>query len=262
MCTVTFIARKNGYALGMNRDEQLTRVKALPPTRQQINSRTALFPSEPGGGTWIGVNDTGVTFALINWYPVQARVSANAVSRGQLVRSALAANEVDSVDQILRGFPLERTNPFRLIGVFHDANQVIEWQWNLLSMHRVAHNWRTNVWISSGFDEAGAQESRRLVFARLIEQELVLDSRSLRTFHASHSPACGPYSVCMHRDDAATVSYSEIAVSRWSARMRYSTGPLCCNRIGRQQVLRLRSGVLRDSNRTSPSGVFSKFFQT
>ena len=125
MCTVTFIARKNGYALGMNRDEQFTRVKALPPKRQQIDGRAALFPSEPGGGTWIGVNDTGVTFALINWYSVQARVSANAVSRGQLVRSALEANEVDCVDQILRRFPLDRTNPFRLIGVFHDTNQVI-----------------------------------------------------------------------------------------------------------------------------------------
>src|SRR6185369_12035132 len=97
MCTVTFIARKNGYALGMNRDEKLTRVKALPPARHERHGRAALFPSEPGGGTWIGVNDMGVTFALINWYSVQARVSANAVSRGQLVRSALAANEVDSV---------------------------------------------------------------------------------------------------------------------------------------------------------------------
>ncbi len=239
MCTVTFIARKNGYAIGMNRDEKLTRVKALPPARQQINRRDALFPSEPGGGTWMGVNDTGVTVALINWYSVQSRVSANAVSRGQLVRSALEANEVDSVDQILKRSPLDRTNPFRLIGVFHDTNQVIEWQWNLSALHRVAHDWKTNVWISSGFDEAGAQESRRLVFNRLIEQGLVRNLRWLRAFHASHSPACGPYSVCMHRDDAATVSYSEIAVGRWSASMRYSPGPLCCNDGGLQQSLRL-----------------------
>src|SRR5882672_2422409 len=118
MCTVTFIARKNGYALGMNRDEQFARVKALPPSRQEIGGRTALFPSEPNGGTWIGVNDAGITFALINWYSVRVRVSANAVSRGQLVRSAMAANEADSVDRILKRFPLDRTNPFRLIGVF------------------------------------------------------------------------------------------------------------------------------------------------
>src|SRR5204863_8688457 len=123
MRTVTFIARKHSYALGMHRDEKLTRVQALPPARHELNGRAALFPSEPGGGTWIGVNDLGVTFALLNWYSVQARVSARAVSRGQLVRSALATNEADAVDKILKGFPLVRTNPFRLIGVFHDANQ-------------------------------------------------------------------------------------------------------------------------------------------
>src|SRR4051794_17043350 len=131
MCTVTFIARKDGYALGMNRDEQLARVKALPPSRQEINGRAALFPSEPNGATWIGVNDAGVSFALINWYSVKARVSSNAVSRGLVVRSTLAADKADSIDQCLMAFPLSQTNPFRLIGVFQDAKQVVEWQWDL-----------------------------------------------------------------------------------------------------------------------------------
>jgi uncharacterized protein with NRDE domain len=241
MCTVTFIARKNGYVLGMNRDEQLTRVKALPPMRQQINDRAALFPSEPGGGTWIGVNDAGVTIALINWYSVEERVSADPISRGQLARSAMAAIEADSADQILKRFPLERTNPFRLIGVFRDTKQVIEWQWNLSSVRRVAHDWKTNVWISSGFDETGAQVMRRQVFNGQIENGRANNSHWLRAFHASHSPACGPYSVCMHRKDAATVSYTEVAASRRGARMGYSPGPLCCNRVRLQKTLPFRS---------------------
>jgi uncharacterized protein with NRDE domain len=72
MCTVTFIARRNGYALGMNRDEKLTRPAGLPPRLTHLNGRTIIAPSEPSGGTWIGVNDTGATFALINWYSVRA----------------------------------------------------------------------------------------------------------------------------------------------------------------------------------------------
>ncbi len=68
MCTVSFIARKNGYALAMNRDERLTRVVGLPPPKKAINGLTIILPSEPGGGTWIAVNKSGVTFALINWY--------------------------------------------------------------------------------------------------------------------------------------------------------------------------------------------------
>jgi hypothetical protein len=49
----------------------------------------------------------------------------------------------------------------------------------------------------------------------------------LRRLHRSHRPEIGPYSICMHRDDAATVSYTEIVVSRGISRMRYESGPTC-----------------------------------
>jgi len=56
-----FLARRNGCALGVNRDEKLTRVAALPPSRLLLGGRTIVCPSEPNGGTWIGVNDAGAT---------------------------------------------------------------------------------------------------------------------------------------------------------------------------------------------------------
>ena len=49
----------------------------------------------------------------------------------------------------------------------------------------------------------------------------------LRRLHRSHAPACGPFSTCMHRTDAATVSYAEISVSIGLATMRHSPGSLC-----------------------------------
>ena len=87
MCTVTFSPRRRGYALAMNRDEKLTRVAGLPPAEKIIQGRAVLAPSEPGGGTWLALNDSGVTFALINWYAITARVRARSASRGQVVRS-------------------------------------------------------------------------------------------------------------------------------------------------------------------------------
>ena len=91
MCTVTFIVRRRGYCLGMNRDEKLTRPIALPPLKATVDGRTVLAPSEPGGGTWIAANDHGTTLALINWYSITARVDGKAVSRGEDVNSASAA---------------------------------------------------------------------------------------------------------------------------------------------------------------------------
>src|ERR1041385_4155686 len=51
MCTVTFIGRKKGYCLGMNRDEKRTRIAGLPPGMKRVNGHAVICPSEPGGGT-------------------------------------------------------------------------------------------------------------------------------------------------------------------------------------------------------------------
>src|SRR5260370_152456 len=114
MCTITFVARRAGYALGMNRDEKLTRVAALPPSRLRVGGRTILCPSEPNRGTWIGVNDAGATLALINWCSIRERVAGRPVSRGEVVKPVLTADSAVRVDAALAELPLDRVNPFRL----------------------------------------------------------------------------------------------------------------------------------------------------
>ena len=228
MCTVTLIARRHGYALGMNRDEKLTRVAGLPPVRQRLGSRDVLFPSEPNGGTWIGVNDTGATLALINWYSITARVAAETMSRGEVVKCALPSDSSALVDAALAELPLARLNPFRLIGVFPTHKTVVEWCWNLERLERLEHAWRTNTWISSGFDEQGAQQTRGKAFRAALRQKSAGTIDWLDRLHHSHGTERGPYSHCMHRDDAATVSYTEITVSRQTSTMRYVPGAPCC----------------------------------
>ena len=228
MCTVTLIARRHGYALGMNRDEKLTRVPGLPPTRQHLGSRDVLFPSEPNGGTWIGVNDNGATFALINWYSITARVAGQTISRGEVVKCALPSDSSALVDAALAELPLARLNPFRLIGVFPASRAVVEWRWNLKQLEHIQHPWQTNTWISSGFDEPGAQQTRGKTFGEALRQTSVGSTDWLRRLHRSHGSECGPYSHCMHRADAATVSYTEITVSSQMARMRYVPNTPCC----------------------------------
>lgn len=228
MCTVIFMAQREGYALGMNRDEKLTRVTAHPPAVHRLSRRRALFPFEPGGGTWAGVNDGGVTLALINWYSIPERVSKNALSRGSVVRAALDSGTAAEVMHCLSHLPLKRTNPFRLIGVFPQDRTVIEWRWNLAELRSVAHVWRTHIWISSGFDEAGAQKARRAAFDKA-NNGAPQNLSWLRALHACHDPAPGPYSICMHRSDAASVSYSEVKIYSSMARFAYRPLAPCKN---------------------------------
>ena len=228
MCTVTFIAGRNGYALGMNRDEKRSRAIALPPARHRLGNRDALYPSEPIGGTWIGVNDLGVAFALLNWYSVAARVAGHTVSRGQVVKVALSSASADLDDAAFDGLPLANVNPFRLMGVFPACRTVVEWRWNLNQFSLQSHPWHTNTWISSGFDEPGAQQTRGKSFKEALRQPSAGMASWLRRLHRSHCPERGPYSTCVHREDAATVSYTEVIVSRPAATMRYTPGAPCC----------------------------------
>jgi hypothetical protein len=227
MCTVTFIARQRGYCLGMNRDEKLTRATGLPPKRKTLNGRAVVCPSEPGGGTWIALNDGGTTFALINWYSITARVLGKAVSRGEIINSMSAAISSTVADAALHGLPLNRINPFRLIGIYPVTGEVVEWRWNLKKLVRKGHRWRTQQWISSGFDEPAAQRVRGRTFALAQKQESAGSIGWLRRLHRSHVPETGPNSTCMHRADAATVSYTEISVTPRGTVMRYHAGPPC-----------------------------------
>ena len=227
MCTVTFIARKKGYALGMNRDEQLSRVTGRPPAKTTIGGCAVVAPSEPGGGTWIALNDAGVTFALINWYSINTRVKGEPVSRGQVVNAACAAKAPEQAAAALSRLPLQQINPFRLIGIFPATNEIVEWRWDLKSLIRKKHRWQDRQWISSGFDEPAAQRVRSRTFRAALKQKSAGSLGWLRRLHRSHSPPAGPFSTCMHRADAATVSYTEAAVFPTKALMRHVAGLPC-----------------------------------
>jgi Transport and Golgi organisation 2 len=228
MCTVSFTARRRGYALAMNRDEQRARIAGLPPELFRVNGRVALHPAEPGGGTWISLNDAGVTFALINWYSIRRRVESHPLSRGEVVLRARAAESVADARAALGELSLPRVNPFRLIGVFPRERAVREWRWDLATLREVAHRWVNGIWISSGFDEPGAQRTRGKTFNQALQQSSVGRSDWLRRLHRSHSPMRGAYSTCMHRADAATVSYTEITVTHRTGTLRYAPGAPCC----------------------------------
>ncbi len=238
MCTVSFIARKNGYALVMNRDEKLARVAGVPPKLREVDGRAVLCPSEPGGGTWIAVNDTGATLALINWYSIKERVEVDVVSRGEVVNSMSAADGKNFVVSALAKLPLTKINPFRLIGIFPSVGEIFEWRWDLKKLVTRKYPWKPRQWISSGFDEPKAQRIRSATF-QLAQAQCPADSLDwLRRLHRSHAPSCGAFSTCMHRTDAATVSCTEIALSFRRATMRYHHGAPC--RTFKQYVRHLR----------------------
>jgi hypothetical protein len=228
MCTVSFLPNRNGFHLTMNRDEKRSRLTALPPETIDLGERRTIFPREPDGGTWIAANESGVCLALINWHRIEREPANGIVSRGKIVRELAAKSSTGEVANGLTNLPLDNIRPFRLLAIVPHEKIVSEWRWNLGRLTLRRHPWKRQHWFSSGLDEAKAERERRRVCERLRPSSASI--ANLRRLHRSHAPKRGPFSICMHRDKAATVSYTEVSVSDRDVVMRYKEGPPCSRR--------------------------------
>ncbi len=74
---------------------------------------------------------------------------------------------------------------------------------------------------SSSMKELDVIGERKKQFQMLLSKAGQLDAGLLYQFHRSHVPVRGPYSVCMHREDAATVSLSAVSVTPGSIEFNY-----------------------------------------
>jgi hypothetical protein len=225
MCSVSFLPRNDGFVLAMNRDERLSRVSGLPPGEHRRDGLLMLYPRELSGGTWIGVNSTGMAFSLINWYSQPDCAHGTPLSRGEVVRTLLSARDSKAAGTLLRELPLKRMNPFRLMAVSLAERSLTEWHSGCGDLEPFDLSWKRHHWFSSSLDEGKANQVRRRVCARMHGD--FFDLPLLRKLHRSHAPTAGPFSLCMHRDDACTVSYTEINVRGAMATTYYVAGPPC-----------------------------------
>jgi hypothetical protein len=227
MCTLSFISNSKGLYLAMNRDESLRRPLALPPEGHRIGNHYSVYPSEPNGGTWIGFNDAGISLALINWHAVPARREKQVVSRGVVVKALLAAGNIDQSYSALEALPLPQMPPFRLIAIALRDRSIAEFRWNQERLCTIELPWKSQHWFSSGFDESAVQIVRTEICENEWKKPGAGTLQWLRALHQSHPPEPGAFSICMHGEKAATVSYTEIVLENGAGVMRYQEGPPC-----------------------------------
>lgn len=237
MCTVSFIPTGVGFLLAMNRDEKRRRIAALPPAAFKLGDRRALYPREPDGGTWLAVNDAGLCLTLVNWHCIEREPRGIIGSRGRIIPELIAAADSLSVTRQVQAMSLQRLRPFRLVVIDSGKHRVTELRWDLKNLTERRHGWETRHWFSSGYNERKAERERTEV---CLKWPLGTKAR-LRQLHASHLPRRGPFSICMHRRDAVTVSYSEVGITEKRVTLRYKSGAPCQAgmAVSRSMTLRL-----------------------
>ena len=214
MCTVSWIHEPGGYQLFCNRDEKLTRGIAGPPRLAVRDGVRFLAPVDADfSGTWIATNEFGLSLCLLNGVP-----GPSSRSRGLLVLDLISLPSVAALVDHVRTLDLSPYAPFTLAGVEpQNPASVVEWNGERadLSFPNQSHFMLT----SSSFDSGRVREKRREEYSGVTS--LGCTPELLADFHKSHGGAPSAYSICMHRPDAQTVSFSWIRVSCGASEFTY-----------------------------------------
>lgn len=210
MCTVSWLPDPHGYTLCFNRDERFTRAPGLPPAVRDAGGVQYIAPIDgDSGGTWLATNAFGLSLGITNRYSVpDFVVSDRPRSRGlipiELIMHPTAAEAIT----VLGASDLSAVQPFTLVAV-EPAGPVRLAAWDGRALEVSFHADAGLILTSSSVTEPEVAASRTALFASLG----TVTPEALVALHRSHLPDRGRRSVCMHRDDAETRSFSEVRVS-------------------------------------------------
>ena len=246
MCTLTWIFNEDceGYSLFFNRDELKTRQRAIPPhLKQTEHGIHFLAPTDTdAGGTWIAVNQYGLTVCLLNNYEAAEPETGELRSRGEIVLALAGCETPDAAEQVLMAMDLSCYRGFSVVLLQADARQ---FSWDVTTLRELSPQLPIT---SSSYHSTEVCSTRKAYFDSL-RQQGPMDIDALERFHRSHinddlSTIDGKpvyaNSVCMHRDNAQTVSQCFVQVNPNQVSIAYSDGSPCETVSGPPQVLQRR----------------------
>lgn len=228
---MTWHDQPGGYRMFFNRDERRERKPATPPAVLRRGDTRFVAPLDGDfGGTWIAVNEFGLSVCLLNGFPPAGAVTVpdrhDYTSRGQLTLTLIESPTAQRAAGLLREIELEPYRPFVLFVIEPgDGGVLAEWSGSSL---QIADGRPLQPIVSSSFFTEEVRRNRVAVFGQLQEQSGAPSSPALHlAYHRSHLPDRGPHSPCMHRPDASTVSFAHIHVTETAVCFDYVPGSPC-----------------------------------
>lgn len=222
MCTVTLRRSGRGYLLTMNRDELLERAPEEPPCLHDEGRVKWAGPLDGAGrGTWIGLNEFGVTAALLNRYADAGADGADAYaarentasrpSRGRIIPQALGRGRGRDVLNWIEG-PFDPTpyEGFTLLVAWPGGARLFLWKGaGTLVAREAAKPWE---WLSS----SSWRQPEVLDWRRRLFDEWLATGEAFRgplpAYHLMQPPGREAWSPLMRRDYASTRSITQVEV--------------------------------------------------
>ncbi len=213
MCTVSWVNQPDGYTLYFNRDESRQRPEATPPEVQTKAHISFICPRDPqAGGTWLLVNQYGLSICLLNYYEAQLDYApTQPQSRGNLPLLLKSSKSLEELTATLKKHNLTPYPPFHLLAVTPNATaKMFTWSGQEITARTITPD---DLPITTSSFETDKVLAHRIQLYKTLSQE---------NYHTHHDPENPAYSPNMARPDALTVSISIVEVSNEQINFTYT----------------------------------------
>ena len=220
MCTVSFVATKNGFVITSNRDEQVLRA-AIVPSKYQINNQNLFFPKDPtAGGTWYAVNENGNVLVLLNGAAEKHQHKPPYIkSRGLLVLDIISnKNPILSWENV----DLTGIEPFTL--VLFQNQKLHQLQWNETSKSALELDVsKPHIWSSSTLYDAENRKIRAQWFFESLLMTNDVNANDLMHFHTNtHTENTKNGLIINRNNQLKTLSITQSVITKNTINMIYN----------------------------------------
>jgi hypothetical protein len=183
-----------------------------------------MFPRDAEGGTWIAANASGIAFTILNRNG--ARRPKNQ-SRGDVIPQLVSSRSLKDASERLRTLDVIGTLSFTLMIFSAPEEQLSEHIWDGELLRATNYEWAARNWFSSGLSDQTAKEHRSEIVVAGKGDDNYGSLEWMRRLHRAHGTAPDPFSICVHRQEVGSVSYTEIIAEPDRITMFYWAGSPC-----------------------------------
>lgn len=220
MCFVAFYRKGDTRWLLSNRDENVLRPVAKPPTLQHIREYYVLMPKDAkAGGTWVAVRNDGVAAVLLNG-AVTPHISRPPYkhSRGLIIPEILA---FDNPKEGIEKYSFSNIQPFSLVLSLPDSLFLYRWDGDNLKASSIDET-EFPCWSSATLYNPEQILIRKRFWQNWITKQSNPGKTDFLAFANSIAPGNKDTYIKMHREGGLqTISSTVISISKSLGTMHY-----------------------------------------
>ena len=219
MCTVSYVPIKNGFCITSNRDEQVTRAKAVPPKEYSINNKKITFPKDPkAGGTWFAQSKDAIIVLLNGAEEKHIVKTSYRKSRGLIVLDLI------TIGDIIAGWheiDLQNIEPFTIV-LYYDS-KLFQLQWNEIEKSLInLDTTKNHIWSSSTLYSKEIREERAKWFDHFLNKNKNVSAKEMLNFHQFTKPNNADFGLQINRNNILkTISITQTATQNNETVMTY-----------------------------------------